>query len=452
MIITRKSLPRRTFLRGLGTTLALPLLDAMAPALSLAKGPAANPAMRLGFVYVPNGIIMNRWTPVGEGAGFQFAPTMQALEPFRDRMLVLSGLAQLNGRALGDGPGDHARAGATWLTGVHPKKTGGADIHAGISVDQIAARELGKTTQLGSLEIGLESPTLAGDCDSGYSCAYTNTISWRSPTTPNPMEINPRAVFERLFGDGDSTDPAARLASLNEQRSILDYIAGDVDRLKGGLGASDCGKLTEYLEAIRDVERRIQMAEEQNATLTLPVMERPASIPEEFEAHARLMMDLMVLAYQTDMTRVASCMFAREASNRSYRSIGVPDGHHSMTHHDNDPVKIEKVVKINRLHVETFAYLLQKMQSTPDGDGTLLDHSMILYGSSISDGNAHTHDELPLVLVGGACGQITGGRHLRFPSDTPMNNLLLTMLFKAGLHPTAKLGDSSGFLEHLSDV
>jgi len=424
----------------------------MVPALSLAKNPAADPAMRLGFVYVPNGIIMDRWTPVGEGAGFKFAPTMQALEPFRDRMLVLSGLAQANGRALGDGPGDHARAGATWLTGVHPKKTGGADIHAGVSVDQIAARELGKTTQLGSLEIGLESPALAGDCDSGYSCAYTNTISWRSPTTPNPMEISPRAVFERLFGDGDSTDPAARLASLEEQRSILDYVAGDVDRLESGLGASDRGKLTEYLEAIRDIERRIQMAEEQNAAVTIPVMERPTSIPEEFDEHARLMMDLMVIAYQTDMTRIVSCMIAREGSNRSYRSIGVPDGHHSMTHHDGDPVKIEKVVKINHLHAQTFAYLLQKMQSTPDGDGTLLDHSMILYGSSLSDGNAHTHDDLPLVLVGGACGQIKGGRHLRFPKETPMNNLLLTMLFKAGLHPSAKLGDSSGFLEHLSDV
>jgi hypothetical protein len=408
--------------------------------------------MRMGFVYVPNGIIMDKWTPLGEGEGFKFAPTMQVLEPFRDRVLVLSGLAQANGRALGDGPGDHARAGATWLTGVHPKKTGGADIHAGVSVDQIAARELGKSTQLGSLEIGLESPTLAGDCDSGYSCAYTNTISWRSPTTPNPMEISPRAVFERLFGDGDSTDPAVRLASLNEERSILDYVAGDVDRLAGGLGASDRDKLNEYLEAIRDIERRIQMAEEQNATVTLPVMDRPTSIPEEFDEHARLMMDLMVIAYQTDMTRVASCMIAREASNRSYRSIGVPDGHHSVTHHDGDPAKIEKVVKINHLHAETFAYLLQKMQSTPDGDGTLLDHSMILYGSSISDGNAHTHDDLPLVLVGGACGQIKGGRHLRFPKETPMNNLLLTMLFRAGLHPSAKLGDSSGFLEHLSDV
>jgi hypothetical protein len=266
------------------------------------------------------------------------------------------------------------------------------------------------------------------------------------------MEISPRAIFERMFGDGDSTDPAARLASLNEQRSILDYVAGDVDRLQGGLGASDRRKLNEYLEAIRDIERRIQKAEEQNANVTLPLMERPTSIPEEFDEHARLMMDLMVIAYQTDMTRVVSCMIAREGSNRSYRSIGVPDGHHSVTHHEGATVKIEKVVKINHLHAQTFAYLLGKMQATPDGDGTLLDHSMILYGSSLGDGNAHTHDNLPLVLVGRACGQIKGGRHLRFPKETPMNNLLLTMLYKAGLHPSAKIGDSNGFLEHLSDV
>lgn len=424
----------------------------MVPALSLAKNTAANPTTRLGFVYVPNGIIMDRWTPAGESAGFAFSPIMQALEPFRERLLVLSGLAQVNGRALGDGAGDHARAGATWLTGVHPKKTEGADIHAGISADQIAARELGKTTQLGSLEIGLESPTLAGDCDSGYSCAYTNTISWRSPTTPNPMEVNPRAVFERLFGDGDSTDPASRLASLNEQRSILDYVTADVNRLQGGLAASDRSKLTEYLEAIRDIERRIQKAEEQSATMQLPIMERPSSIPEDFDDHARLMMDLIVIAYQTDMTRVVSCMIAREGSNRSYRSIGVPDGHHSVTHHQNDPEKIEKTAKINHLHTQTFAYLLEKMRSTPDGNGTLLDHSMILYGSSISDGNAHTHDNLPLVLAGGGCGQIKGNRHIRFPKETPMNNLLLTMLSKAGVHPSSKLGDSNGFLEHISEV
>lgn len=452
MIITRKSLPRRTFLRSLGTAVALPLLDAMVPALSPARETAANPAMRMGFVYVPNGIIMDHWTPSGEGAGFKFAPTMQPLEPFRQQTLVISGLAQANGRALGDGPGDHARAGATWLTGVHPKKTGGADIHAGISVDQIAARQLSEVTQLGSLEMGLESPTLAGDCDSGYSCAYTNSISWRTPTTPNPMVVSPRAIFERLFGDGDSTDPAARLAGLEEQRSILDYVSADVDRLQNGLGASDRAKLTEYLDAIRDIERRIQMAEAQNATATVPRMERPTSIPEEFEDHARLMMDLMVIAYQTDLTRIVTCMLAREGSNRSYRAIGVPDGHHSMTHHDGDPAKIAKVVKINHLHAKTFAYLIEKMQSTPDGDGTLLDHSMVLYGSSLSDGNAHTHDNLPLVLVGGGCGQLKGGRHLRFTQETPMNNLLLTLLMKANLHPAAKIGDSNGVIEHLSEV
>lgn len=452
MIITKKSLPRRAFLQTLGTTLALPLLDAMVPALSFAKNTAADPRVRLGFVYVPNGIIMDRWTPAGEGAGFAFAPIMKALEPFRENLLVLSGLAQVNGRALGDGSGDHARAGATWLTGVHPKKTEGADIRAGISADQIAARELGKITQLGSLEIGLEAPTLAGSCDTGYSCAYTNTISWRSPTTPNPMEVNPRAVFEHLFGEADSTDPAARLASLNEQRSILDYVAADVSRLKGGLGPSDSRKLTEYLEAIRDIERRIQKAEEQSATMKLPEMERPSSIPEEFEEHAKLMIDLMVIAYQTDMTRVVSCMLAREGSNRSYRSIGVPDGHHSVTHHRNDPEKVEKTAKINHLHAQTFAYLLQRMRSTPDGDGTLLDHSMILYGSSISDGNAHTHDNLPIVLAGGACGRIKGGRHVVFPKETPMNNLLLTMLSKAGVHASGQLGDSNGFLDHLSEV
>ena len=424
----------------------------MVPALSFAKNTAADPRVRLGFVYVPNGIIMDRWRPAGEGAGFAFAPIMKSLEPFRENLLVLSGLAQVNGRALGDGSGDHARAGATWLTGVHPKKTEGADIRAGISADQIAARELGKITQLGSLEIGLEAPTLAGSCDTGYSCAYTNTISWRSPTTPNPMEVTPRAVFERLFGEADSTDPAARLASLNEQRSILDYVAADVSRLKGGLGTSDSRKLTEYLEAIRDIERRIQKAEEQSATMKLPEMERPSSIPEEFEEHARLMLDLMVIAYQTDMTRVVSCMLAREGSNRSYRSIGVPDGHHSVTHHQNDPEKVDKTAKINHLHAQTFAYLLEKMRSTPDGDGTLLDHSMILYGSSISDGNAHTHDNLPIVLAGGACGEIKGGRHLVFPKETPMNNLLLTILSKAGVHTTGQLGDSNGLLEHLSEV
>ena len=449
MIVTRKSLARRTFLRGIGTTLALPFLDAMVPAFGATTG-SAKPAIRLAFVYVPNGIIMKYWTPAAEGPAYDFMPAMQALEPFRDKLLVLSGLAQVQGRALGDGAGDHARAGATWLTGVHPKKTE-VDIHAGISADQIAARELAKTTQFGSLEIGLESPALAGNCDSGYSCAYTNTISWRTPTTPLPVEVSPRALFERLFGDGDSTDSQARLAALNEQRSILDYVRDDVSRLESGLGPRDRNKLDEYVESIRDIERRIQKAEEQNATVKMPVMERPTAIPEEFEDHARLMIDLQAIAFQADLTRVISFMMAREGSNRSYRSIGVSDGHHSVTHHMNDPEKIEKVHKINTHHVETFAYMLEKLRSTPDGDGNLLDHSLILYGSSISDGNAHTHHDLPIVLAGSGAGQFKTGRHIRYPKDTPLNNLLLSMLHTAGV-PADKWGDSTGELPKLTDV
>ena len=451
MIITQKYLPRRTFLRGIGTTLALPLLDAMVPAMAATRLTAAKPATRLGFVYVPNGIIQKAWLPRTEGVGFDFAPTMKPLEPFREKLLVMSNLTQNGGRALGDGAGDHARAGASWLTGVHPKKTEGADIHAGISADQIAARTFGKNTQFASLEIGLEEPNLAGNCDSGYSCAYTNTISWRSPTTPNPMEINPRAVFERLFGDGETNDPAARLKMMKEDRSILDFIRGDVARLQPGLGARDKSKLAEYLDGIRDIERRIQKAEEQSAGMKLPLLERPTSIPDEFEEHAKLMSDLIVIAFQTDMTRVVSFMMAREGSNRSYRAIGVSDGHHSVTHHQNDQEKIAKVMKIDALHVKSFAYLLNRLESTPDGDGTLLDHSMMLYGSSICDGNAHTHHDLPLVLAGGTAMKIKGGRHIRYAPDTPMNNLLVTMLDKSGV-PAETLGDSTGKLDQLSGV
>jgi len=402
---------------------------------------------------VPNGIIgagltsahPNQWTPTTEGAGFEFTPIMKPLEPFRERLLVLSGLSQVNGRALGDGPGDHARAGATWLTGVHPKKTEGTDIRAGISADQIAAKALGRNTQLASLELGLEQPYLAGGCDSGYSCAYTNTLSWRGPTTPLPVEIDPRAVFERLFGDTDSTDPAARRAILNDERSILDYVSESLGRLQTRLGSRDRSKLDEYLEAVRDVERRIQRAEQQSSTELLTIMDRPDSIPDEYEDHAKLMMDLQVLAWQTDMTRVTTMMLAREGSNRSYRSIGISDGHHSLTHHQRDPEKIDKTAKIDRLHVEMFAYLVDRLQSTPDGDGNLLDHSVLVYGSSISDGNAHTHHDLPIVVVGGANGQIKGGRHIRYPQETPLNNLLLNLLNKAGVHAES-FGDATGVL------
>jgi hypothetical protein len=449
MIITKKSLARRTFLRGLGTTLALPLLDSMIPALAVAS--AVKPVVRLGFVYHPVGMILNKWIPATEGTGFEITPTMKALEPFRENMVVLTGLAQVQGRALGDGAGDHAREGATWLTGVHPKKTEGLGIHAGISADQIAARELGKNTQLASLELGLESPSLAGGCDSGYSCAYTNTVSWRSATTPLPVEINPRTVFERLFGDGENTDPAARLAMLQEQRSILDYVSGSIDRLETKLGKGDRNKLSEYLDAIRDIERRIQKAEQQNAEMKLPAMERPSSAPEAFLDHAKLMMDLQVIAFQTDMTRVISFMLGRAGSNRPYREIGVTDGHHSITHHQNDPVKIANVAKIDAYLVQTFAYFLEKLKATPDGDGNLLDHSLILYGSGLGDANVHTHHELPTALLGGGAGQVKGGRHLNYAKDTPLNNLLVSMLYKAGVR-TENFGDATGQLEHLSGV
>jgi hypothetical protein len=446
MIITKKYLHRRTFLRGLGTTLALPLLDSMVPAL--AAPAATKPVVRLGFVYHATGMIMDRWTPSAVGTGFEFTPIMKPLEPLREHLVVMSGLAQVNGRALGDGPGDHARGGAVFLTGVHPKKTEGIGIQCGISADQIAAKELGKHTQLASLEIGLETPSLAGGCDSGYSCAYTNTLSWRTPTTPLPLETSPRRLFERLFGDGDSTDPAARMARLEEQRSILDYVAGSIDRLETKLGSTDRSKLTEYLEAIRDIERRIQKAEQQNASLKIPVIERPSSVPETFAEHARLMMDLQVLVFQTDMTRVITYVPAREGSNRSYREIGISDGHHSITHHQNDPEKIDNVAKIDNLLVQTFAYLLEKLKATPDGDGSLLDHSIFVYGSGTADGNRHTHHDLPVLVAGGGAGQIKGGRHLRYPQETPLNNLYLNILEKAGVQ-SGNFGDSTG---HLTDI
>lgn len=450
--ITRKRLNRRTFLRGLGASLALPMLDSMVPALAETTAGVSKSPVRMAFVYTPNGVIPSAWTPAGEGRDWEFKRAMKPLEPFRDRINVLTGLAQVNGRALGDGPGDHARAGATWLTGVHPKKTEGAGIHSGISADQIAARTLGKSTQLASLEVGLDTPSLAGGCDSGYSCAYTNTISWRGDTTPLPMEPNPRVLFERMFGDGDSTDAAARLAALKEQRSILDYIAGDIDRLETGLGRSDRSKLTEYLEAIRDVERRIQKAEEQNASMKIPVFERPGGVPAEFEEHAKLMIDLQVLAFQADLTRVITFMIGREGSNRPYRKIGISDGHHSLTHHQNDPEKVEKVTQIDTYHSQLFAYYLEKMQSTTDGDGSLLDHSMLLYGSSICDGNRHTHHDLPLLVAGGAAGRIKGGRHIIYGKETPMNNLLIAMLDIAGVPGVEKFGDSTGKAQYLTEL
>ena len=450
MIVTGKALSRRKVLRGLGVSVALPFMDAMVPALAASRIRPAGPALRMGFVYVPNGImdLKGEWTPRGEGSNFEFSQISKGLEPYREHVTVLSGLAQLNGRPGGDGAGDHARAGATFLTGARPVKTEGLGIRAGVSADQIAARELGKHTQFGSLETGIEEASVAGGCDSGYSCAYTNTISWRTPTTPNPVEDNPRRLFERLFGDGESTDSADRLASLREQRTILDFVREDLARLRGGLGAEDRRKLEEYVHSIRDLERRIERAEAQSGK-PLPKVERPGGVPDGFTQHAKLMIDLQVLAYQADLTRVTTFMMGREGTWRSYPEIGVPDAHHAMTHHSQDPEKIAKVILINKHHIEMFAYMLDKMRSIPDGDGSLLDHSMLVYGSSISDGNQHLHHDLPIVLAGGGAGRLHGGRHLRYPRETPMNNLLLSMLDLAGV-PTAKLGDSTGKLEGLT--
>jgi Protein of unknown function (DUF1552) len=391
-------------------------------------------------------MIMEQYTPAAEGAGFAFTPTLKPLEAYRDRLNVFTGLAQMNGRALGDGPGDHAREGATWLTGVHPKRSE-TDIRCGVSADQLAARELGKQTQLASLEVSLEPPSFAGTCDQNYSCAYTNTVSWRSETLPMPMETSPRALFERLFGEGESTDPAARRAALKEQRSLLDYVTGSIDRLETKLGSSDRNKLSEYLEAIRDIERRIQKAELQSAEMKLPEMQRPSSIPETFEEQAKLMTDLQIMAWQTDMTRVLTFMYGHAGSNRSYRAIGIADGHHSISHHQNDPEKIAKVAKIDQHLFSTFSYFVERLKATPDGDGSLLDHSLVLYGSSLSDANVHMHHNLPTLVVGGG-GGMKGGRHLKYKEGTPLNNLFLTMLNKAGVHAES-FGDSTGELTNV---
>ena len=455
MIMTNKALARRTFLRGVGATLALPLLDSMVPVRVRAARLGETP-VRLGYVYTPNGIIgcsdkspkPFMWTPKTAGANFEFSPTMKVLEPFRDYVNVFSGLAQVTGRALGDGPGDHARATATFLTGVHPFKTGGANFKLGISADQIAARELGKYTQLSSLELGLEPQPLAGNCDSGYTCAYMS-MSWRSDTTPVPAELNPRTVFERLFGDGESTDPAAHQARLEEQKSVLDYVTGNLSRLRGSVGAGDKRKLDEYLEAVRDIERRIQRAEEQNITTQLPHMERPSAVPDHYEEYSKLMLDLQVIAWQTDMTRVTSFMMGRDGSNRPYREIGISDGHHSNSHHQNDPERVEKLIKIDELHTAMFAYLLKRLKETPDGDGSLLDHSLVLFGSSLSESNIHTPDDLPIVLAGSANGKVKGNRHLQYPKETPLNNLLLNMFDHAGVPNIQSFGDSTGRLTDL---
>ena len=451
MFISQKHISRRTVLRGLGASLALPLLDGMVPAYAALRKTAANPVRRLGAFYVPNGMEMRAWTPAGDGPGFELSPILRPLEPFRSRVNVLSGLAdKVAVPRPGEGIGDHARASATFLTGVHVKKTEGLDIRAGVSMDQIAARALGAETQLASLELGVDSVETLGACDAGYSCAYTNTIAWRTATTPLPMENDPRAVFERLFGSTDSTDAAARLARIRQDRSVLDYVSDRATSLERTLGPGDRTKLEQYFDAVRDVERRIGMAAAQSDR-EIPRFDQPVGIPDTFEAHSRLMFDLLVLAYQTDLTRVGTFMLSREVSGRAYPEIGVPDSHHGCSHHQNDPAKLEKLAKINTFHMQQFAYFLGKLQSTPDGDGTLLDHSMLIYGSGISDGNIHFHMDLPVVMVGGGGGTLKGGRHLRYASDTPLTNLYVSVLGKLGV-PVEQFGDSTGKLEYLSEI
>ena len=441
MIVLRKSIPRRTVLRGLGASLALPLLDSMVPALTARAQTAAAPVHRFGVVYVPNGMVMENYLPATEGASFELTPTLQALAPFRSQTTVLSGLNCVP--SPGRPGGAHAKASTRYLTDISPP-TSETWLDAGISVDQILANELGKETQLASLELAIENSDTAGACDVGFACAYTNTISWRSANTPLPMQHNPRAVFERLFGDAGSTDARARLARLRQQRSVLDSVREEIAGLSSALGPSDRGKLTEYLDSVRDVERRIERAESQSGR-ELPVLDRPAGAPASYEEHVKLMFDLEVLAYQLDLTRVITIMLGREFSGMTYPQIGVPDAHHPVTHHALEPEKIAKVAKINAYHVQLFAYLLERLRATPDGDGTLLDHITLMYGTGLSDCNAHSVTNVPVVLTGGGAGWLKGGRHIRYP-DVPLANLHLTLLDRFGIH-WDKIGDSNGRID-----
>ena len=457
MFITKKSLPRRTILRGLGSALALPLLDAMVPARSVLAQTVANPVRRLGFVYLPNGVArnftgINYWTPAGEGSGFELSPILSPLAPFKSRLLVVSGLAQHQADAFDDGAnGDHTRGTSSWLTGVHCKRTEGADVRNGVSADQIAAAELGKATALPSLELSIDLNFLAGQCENSYSCAYLNTLAWRSPTAPMPTENNPRIVFERLFGDGGTS--AARLAQARQNRSILDSVMEDLARLRQSLGASDRAAVGEYVDAVREVERRIQRVEGQGATTELPTLERPAGIPDRFDEHVKLMYELQWLAFRADITRVTTFMLGRELNFRTYPEIGINEGHHGLSHHADNPNQLAKYAKLNTYQTELFAWFLDKLAATPDGDGTLLDHSLFMYGAGLSNPNLHAHYDLPLAVVGGGAGRLSGGRHIVFRPETPMTNLLLSLLDKVGV-PAEKLGDSTGKLpiEPLSGV
>jgi hypothetical protein len=449
MIVTRKAISRRTVLRGIGTAVALPILDAMVPALTAAANTPATPVRRLGVVYHPNGVIYENWLPQGVGPGFELSPVLSPLEPFRDKLLVVTGLSSHQAEALGDGGGDHSRATGSYLTGVHVRKSDSL-VQSSVSMDQVAARSLQSETQLSSLQLTVDDNSLVGSCDVGYSCAYSSTLSWLTPTLPLMAENNPRVVFERLFGSSDSTDARVRASRLRQDRSILDSVTVRVRQLQRKLGPADSTKVNDYLESLRDVERRIQKAEEQNATEG-PDVDRPAGVPDGFEPHVQLLYDLQLLAYQSDLTRVITFMYGREQTGRPYPQIGIPEPHHSLTHHQNDPAKMEKCTAIQKYHVKLFAAYLEKLRATPDGDGSLLDHVILLYGSGISNSDRHTHGPLPTLLLGGGAGTIKGGRHLVYPDDTPLTNLQLTLLNKMGV-PAETLGDSTGQFKELSGL
>jgi hypothetical protein len=445
-------IPRRTFLRGLGATVALPLLDAMLPVRAFASAAVKKAPTRMAFLFVPNGAHMPDWTPTAEGADFDLPYILQPLQPHKNELLVLSGLAQDKGRSNADGGGDHARSAGSWLTCSQPLKSEGSQIRVGISADQVAAQVMGKSTRFASLELGLEPGRQGGKCDTGYSCAYSNNISWRNETTPMTREINPRLVFERLFSSElpkEQGEGAKRRALY--KKSILDFVLEDAKSLSAKVGGHDKQKLDEYLHSIREIEQRVEQAEKMVASANTSVAagyEVPESIPETYEEHSRLMCDMMVLAFQSDVTRVCTFMLANEGSNRSYRNIGVSDGHHSLSHHQGDHAKQMKIREINRFHMQQFAYILNRLRSIPEGDGNLLDNSMIVYGGGLADGDRHQHDDLPLILAGSGGGTILPGRHIRYAPETPMANLLVSMLDRMGA-PVDSFGDSTGKLRGL---
>jgi hypothetical protein len=443
MIITKKHLARRTFLRGAGAVIGLPLLDAMVPALGWARDAARPTPTRLCFVYVPNGMVMRDWTPAVQGENFEFTPILRTLEPFREHTLVLSHLMCHNANALGSGPGDHARASASFLTGAHPHESG-SDIFAEVSADQLAAKAIGKETRFASLELGLEDTRMVGLCDGKYSCAYTSSISWRTPTTPLPPMTNPRQLFERLFGNVDPKDRGATAARrARYRRSILDSAVEEARGLNASVGPADRRRIDEYLESIREVERGLDRIQENT---TAPDIERPSGTPADYAEHSRLMYRLQALALEADLTRVITMMVGRESSIRGYDQIGIAESHHQLSHHRNDPTALAKLTKIQAYHMGFFAEFIARLQATRDGDGTLLDRCMIVYGAGISDSNRHIHENLPVLVVGKGNGKLRSGRHIDFQRDIPVANLHLALLDRLGVGPE-RLGDSTGVLE-----